>query len=72
MEETENTRTTADISERDECGSKVNKEEEKGSEEEEKLGGPVFVPRLYLQRYYFVQQILIRHNAEKVTCNFIS
>ena len=39
---------------------------EKRSEEEEQLGGPVFVPRLYLQRYYFVQQILVKHKAEKV------
>ena len=39
---------------------------EKNSDEEEKLGGPQFLPRLYLQRYYFVQQALSKLKAEQV------
>lgn len=39
---------------------------DKSSEEEEKLGGPQFLPRLYLQRYYFVQQELSKLKAEKI------
>ena len=58
-EENETSRTMSE-------GNEVNTGTEKRSEEEEQLGGPVFVPRLYLQRYYFVQQILVKHKAEKV------
>ena len=39
---------------------------DKKSDEEEKLGGPQFLPRLYLQRYYFVQQALSKLKAEQV------
>ena len=53
----------------EQCTKMLLKEEDKEtkSEEEEKLGGPQFVPRLYLQRYYFVQQMLIKHEAEKAS-----
>ena len=39
---------------------------DRNSEEEEKLAGPLFVPRLCLQRYYFVQQTLSKLKAEQV------
>ena len=36
-------------------------------EAEESFGGPVFEPRLYVQRYYYVQQQLRNHNVTSVS-----
>ena len=45
--------------------------EVKHSDEEETLGGPQFLPRLFLQRYYFVQQTLSKLKAEQVTFDML-
>ncbi|KAH3791966.1 uncharacterized protein LOC127837025 isoform X2 [Dreissena polymorpha] len=36
------------------------------TEKEEQLGGPVFEPRLYIQRYFYVAQQLEKYNVQRV------
>ncbi|XP_060569939.1 small RNA 2'-O-methyltransferase-like isoform X2 [Ruditapes philippinarum] len=42
------------------------KERPKSSECEEVFGGPVFEPRLYIQRYFYVKQELAKYNVKHV------
>lgn len=43
------------------------KEKQKVSESEEVFGGPVFEPRLYIQRYFYVKQELEKYNVKHVS-----
>lgn len=45
----------------------VSDENPKSSECEDVFGGPVFEPRLYVQRYYYVQQELAKFCVKHVS-----